>query len=129
MFLLKSQTPHFLLHDPPQWKVQYNGRVLYIYIYTYIYKKWFVLYYVCPMLFIADKLLFCFVLAVCEWLICEYECVDKCYLNNLSGSVAKLRGRVHLYKRFAHWREDVLFFIVFTFFCYCLSLSPLFLYN
>lgn len=43
--------------------------------------------------FLADKLLFCFVLAVCERFdlyvfVCVYVCVDKCYLNNLSGFAA-----------------------------------------
>lgn len=114
MFLLKSQTPTSYSMTHPSGKYSTMGE-FFLYIY-----KWFVLYYVCPMLFLADKLLFCFVLAVCERLICVYECVDKCYLNNLSGSVTKLRGRVHLYKRFAHWREDVLFFIVFTFLLLCI---------
>lgn len=47
----------------------------------------FSLYHVCPVLFLANKLLFRFVLAA-SWFLCERVCVDKCYLNNLSGSVA-----------------------------------------
>lgn len=54
------------------------------------------------MLFLADKLLFCFVLAVIERLICVSVrvcvrvCVEKCYLNNLSGFVALSKGHTSI---------------------------------
>lgn len=115
----------------PRWEWQQNGR-FFFFIYRELCFTMFV-----PMLFLEDKLLFCCFIVLWEIAlrVCSstsffsfpfFHVCRKRYLNNLSGLVAQ-RAPVHLYKQFAHWREDVLFFIVFCFLCIIVTI--IFFYN